>query len=150
MEQKLEMQQIKQQCEDKETEMIIRLKEKDAKIEELTHLLNDERTKVLLSGRIGRGNILTSSYQRERAESKSVGLKSPEAKDSSTFSYFKSKMAGIFSSLLKIIQAEMGGGAELNMLGRVVGIMEVIQEILNTRITTACCHCRMRPLAMRT
>jgi len=80
VEQKLEVQQIKQLCEDKETEMIIKLKERDAKIEELSHLYADERSK------------------RERLESKvSSVTKSPEPKDSSTFSYFKSRMADIKS-----------------------------------------------------
>lgn len=47
VEQKLEMQQEKQAFEDRESELISIIKEKDTKIEEITHSLAEERKQVI-------------------------------------------------------------------------------------------------------
>jgi len=74
VEQRLEMQQIKQEFEDKESQFLINIREKDTKLEELSHSLAEERK------------------QKEKLESKfSIGQKSPDSKESLTFSYFKSR-----------------------------------------------------------
>jgi hypothetical protein len=46
VEQRLEMQQMKQEFEDKESQFLINIKEKDSKIEELSHSLAEERKQV--------------------------------------------------------------------------------------------------------
>eukprot|EP00026_Physarum_polycephalum_P002934 Phypoly_transcript_02943.p1 GENE.Phypoly_transcript_02943~~Phypoly_transcript_02943.p1 ORF type:complete len:806 (+),score=214.03 Phypoly_transcript_02943:160-2577(+) len=74
VEQRLEMQQMKQAYEDKESHFLITVKERDAKLEELTHSLAEERK------------------QKEKLEAKfSATQKSPDSKDSLSFSYFKSR-----------------------------------------------------------
>ncbi len=49
VETRLNMQQERQQMEDKETEFVLKIKEKELKIEELTHLLTEEKKMVGLS-----------------------------------------------------------------------------------------------------